>query len=115
MPEITNTQDIIDSRDIIARLEELGDVLRNSYEQEEYIQLKRLAKAGQEASEDWQYGATLICDLYFREYTKQLVLDIGDLPRDIPSYIVIDWGATADNIRQDYTEVDFDGETYLVR
>jgi hypothetical protein len=41
--------------------------------------------------------------------------DVGDLPRGIPSYIVIDWAATADNLKVDYTEVDFDGVTYLVR
>ncbi len=45
----------------------------------------------------------------------EMLSDIGDLPRDIPHYIVIDEDATARNIQQDYTSVDFDGATYWVR
>jgi hypothetical protein len=33
----------------------------------------------------------------------------------LPDWIVIDWDATADNLKVDYTEVEFDGVTYLVR
>jgi hypothetical protein len=40
---------------------------------------------------------------------------IGDMPKEIPSYIVIDWDATAENIQADYTSVDFDGVTYWIR
>jgi hypothetical protein len=41
--------------------------------------------------------------------------DCGESPRDLPFYIVIDWEETADNLRVDYTEVDFEGTTYLFR
>jgi hypothetical protein len=41
--------------------------------------------------------------------------DCGEIPRDLPHYIAIDWEATAQNIRVDYTEIDFDGQAYLVR
>lgn len=57
----------------------------------------------------------LIHEDYFKTYAQELVQDIGDLPNGIPSYIEIDWEATADNIRQDYTSVEFDGVTYYVR
>lgn len=64
---------------------------------------------------DWRYGEALIREDYFVEYCQELVSDIGDLPRGIPNYLVIDWDKTADNLKVDYTEVDFDGTTYLVR
>ena len=62
---------------------------------------------------DW-YPITLIREDYFAEYARDLVDDCGDLPA-IPSYVVIDWEATADNLRVDYSEVDVDGISYLYR
>lgn len=46
---------------------------------------------------------------------QELLEDIGDIPRDMPHYLVIDWEATARNIAVDYTQVDFDGVTYYIR
>lgn len=63
---------------------------------------------------DW-YPVTLIPEEDFVDYVEELVSDIGDLPREIPSYIVIDWQRTADNVRYDYDEVDYQGNTYYFR
>ena len=41
-----------------------------------------------------------------QDFAWQLAEDVGDIPRDLPSYIVIDWEATARNIMFDYFEVD---------
>lgn len=37
------------------------------------------------------------------EFTEQLLNDCGDI-RNLPSYVIIDWDATARGIMQDYTE-----------
>lgn len=122
--EITSNDDLIDSRDVIARIEELEADLEGfedksgcEYDdlQSELDNLKALASEAEDYAPDWQYGATLIRESYFTEYCRDLVQDIGDLPNGIPHYIEIDWQATARNIRVDYTEVTFDGVTYLVR
>ena len=81
-------------------------------------ELKALLALQDEAegyADDWRHGATLIQEDYFPEYCQELLADIGDLPRNLPDYLVIDWDATADNLRADYTSVDFDGTTYLIR
>lgn len=114
----TNTDDTIDSRDIIARIEELEEAAMGQVEPEggeEYAMLVAFAKEASDYAEDWQYGATLVHESYFEKYCEEMVKDCGDLPQDIPWYIVIDWEATANNMRQDYTEVELDGETYLIR
>jgi len=153
----SNSDDMIDSRDVIARIEELeseraalvdakdeaiADVGDNSNIEidtgevetsadvvsaladlaewdddngDELKALKALADEGENSAADWPYGATLVRESYFTDYCEELVSDIGDMPREIPGYIVIDWEATANNIRADYSEVDFDGVTYLVR
>jgi hypothetical protein len=41
------------------------------------------------------------------EFAENLLMDLGDIPRDFPHYIVIDWDSTAENIMQDY--VGYDG------
>ena len=146
---VSNSDHVIDSRDVIARVEELqskhdaveeakaerADMNNASAEelaeadeaiedaeadfdedeQAELATLKSLAEEAEGYSSDWSYGSTLIRESYFAEYCQEMLEDIGDLPKDLPSYIAIDWDATADNLRVDYTEVEFDGVTYLIR
>jgi len=77
--------------------------------------LRALADEAEGYADDWKHGATLIRETYFEEYCEDYISDIGDLPKEIPNYIVIDWAATASNLRVDYSEVDYDGVSYLVR
>jgi len=110
----TNHDDVIDSRSILARIEEL-ESSKDDDDKEELTILRALAEEAENYSEDWKYGETLIRGSYFEQYCKELCTDIGDLPKDLPSYIVIDWDATANNIRADYAEVYFGDVLYLVR
>ena len=89
---ISNSDDLIDSRDIIERIKELR-VSNNKEDREERKILIALAEEC-EQSEDWPDGATLIRDSYWEDYAQQLAEEIGDLPSDLPSYIEnnIDWG-----------------------
>lgn len=77
-------------------------------------ELDELENLESEISE-WAYGATLIDESDFVEYCQELLEDIGDIPRDMPGYIVIDWDATADNLKADYITVTYQGTDYLVR
>ena len=127
MVNLDLTDDMIDVRDIIARIAELENLIEgegcddtcDDYNEE----LKALMALMQELNgmggdEQWQgdwYPLALIRDSYFAEYTRQLLEDCGDLPRDLPHYIEIDWEATARNIRVDYSPVEINGATYWTR
>lgn len=141
--DISNTEDILDSRDIFARIEELEAEKESMLEgvpaseygnpdnekwiawedSDEYNELKNLSDfmeewKGNGGDEQWRgdwYPVTIIRDSYWVEYVEELLQDIGDLPKEIPHYIVIDWERTADNIQQDYTSAEFDGVTYWAR
>ncbi len=151
MTTISNTDDVIDSRDVIERIEELEaerEALVESVEEYDTAEdqgldpkhtedgkaiaiaalaewddenkaeleaLKAFAEEAEGYAPDWRYGAALVRDSYFEDYARELLEDIGDIPRDLPHYIEIDWEATARNIRMDYTSVEFDGVTYWVR
>jgi hypothetical protein len=81
----------------------------------EFDTLRSINEEGQNVAADWSHGATLIRDDYFTDYARELVSDIGGMPREIPDYIVIDWEATADNLKADYTTVTIEGTDYYVR
>lgn len=125
--KIDLTADILDIRDIIERYEYLEDsVLSVSAEEadceelEEALILGKLLDdlKGYGGDEQWRgewYPVTLIRDSYTAEYTEDLIKDCCDLPRDIPSYIAIDWEQTWESIRVDYSDVEIDGVTYWYR
>jgi hypothetical protein len=60
--------------------------------------------------------AALIRDSYFEDYARQLAEDIGaiDSKASWPNNH-IDWEDATDALKQDYTEVDFDGVSYWIR
>ena len=153
--EITNTMDTIDSRDIIARVEELEELRDERIEElkrfiedpdegggrsyleeykdelaglEEYEESKfemdemkelRLLRAlveDAEQSPDWKYGETLINEAYFEKHAKDFAEDIGATDKNYrwPCNHIV-WGAAAEELKNDYFEVDFDGVTFLIR
>ncbi|MCK9521149.1 MAG: hypothetical protein M0R74_19320 [Dehalococcoidia bacterium] len=67
-------------------------------------------------SREWAYGLTLINESYFQEYAQQLADDIGAVNKDMSwPYTCIDWDQAAEELKQDYSSVDFEGETYYYR
>lgn len=41
-----------------------------------------------------------------KEFVQELVEDCGDIPKDLPAYIHIDWEGTARDVMMDYSEQD---------
>lgn len=64
---------------------------------------------------EFGYGEQLIDVDDFTEYTEELCTDLGYISKDFPSWIEIDWEATAKNVESDYTEFTYQGTQYLVR
>jgi hypothetical protein len=128
-----NDQDIIDSRDIIDRIEELEDQLEGLGsegdcekqglldEWQELKALKKLADQGQSESSDWIHGETLIRRSYFVDYISEQIHDCYEMPKEMTSgawpycHISIDYEAAANDAEQDYASVYFDGVEYLIR
>lgn len=121
---IDNSLDVIDSRDVIARIEELESELcpsdesdgTDNAEREELATLVALADEASGYAADWQYGETLIRDSYFEDYAQELAEDIGAIDSNAtwPNNC-IDWERATRELQMDYTAVDFDGVTYWIR
>lgn len=130
MTDPTNTADIIDSRDVIARIDELegecddlypdgwdDDTEESEDDMGELSELRILLSLQDEAGGgDWSYGEALIRDTYFKDYARQLAEDIGALENtDAWPGRCIDWDQAAEELQQDYTSVDYDGVEYWIR
>lgn len=73
---------------------------------------------GQGGDEQWRgawYPVTLVPEDEFEDYMDEFLEDCGDIPKfeNIPEYINIT--VDYDMLRSDYTEVEFEGTTYLFR
>ena len=116
---ISNQDDVIDSRDVIARIEELEtdvEELEAIGGREELIALKALAAEGADYTPNWAHGEALIRDTYFKEYAQELADDIGAINSDESwPNDCIDWERAARELQMDYTSIDFDGVDYWVR
>lgn len=135
MVDISNRDDVIDSRDVIARIEELREEIAeiegedfdaakvggqddpvSSELRDELAALEALADEASNYAEDWPHGETLIRDSYFVQYAQELADDIGAIDRNAKWPLsCIDWDKAADELKVDYTEVDYDGVSYWIR
>jgi hypothetical protein len=136
MSDITNAADVIDVRDIIARVEELeaeGAALDEPETQAEHAAWDA-SEAGEElgllsalleelkgngGDEQWRgdwYPITLVRDSYFERYAQELADDIGAIDSNAswPNNC-IDWERAARELQMDYTSAEYDGVTYLYR
>lgn len=132
--DINSYMDIIDSRDIVERIEELEseiedteDELSESDEPEtetvDYLiklkeELTVLQNTVDQADDMGSFndGEALIRDSYFVEYAQELAEDIGAMPNDSqwPAYC-IDWEYAARELQYDYTDIYFDDVLYWIR
>lgn len=126
---VDNSDDILDSRDVIARIAHLAQLEQpgpvdlgdedNDIDQDtlfyELRDLRALSAEG-ESLADWEHGVTLVRDSYFEEYARDLAADLGGIhERNQWPATCIDWERAATELQQDYTPIDFDGVTYWGR
>ena len=140
---ISNSDDVIDSRKVIERIEELraerdeliearSEVTHDDPEaynkavtelanwnqdySDELTALEALAVEASDYAPDWEYGEALIRDSHFEEFAQELADDIGAVATDaVWPYTCIDWTQAARELQMDYTQVDFDGVAYWIR
>ena len=117
---ISKYEAVIDSRDVIERLAELKDGrdagVLDADEQAELIALEALVEECEGYVEDWQFGAQLIRDSYFKKYAMELADEIGAIGDNATwPQTCIDWDQAARELQMEYTAVSFDGIDYWVR
>jgi hypothetical protein len=116
---ISEYDDIIDSRRVLSVIEELRakkEAYPKSFKgDEELTALETLSSEAEEFCEDWRDGAILIRNTHFTEYVRDLLHECGDIPKELPHYVRIDWEATAREMMADYTKIYFGDSVYWGR
>ena len=130
--------DVLDSRDIIDRLEEVTNELDEIEEycddndirydehddynsiHDEFRELEEVRAECQHIG-DWEHGTTLINERYFTDYIKEMVEDCYEVPDHMMtgewpwSHMEMDWDSAAEEAKMDYSSVDIAGTTFYVR
>ena len=119
--------DMIDVRDIIARVEAIesegDDAHLQATDPETLGEVRTLrmilddleGNGGDEQFRGEWYPVTLIAEHYFTAYARGLLEDCDVIPADLPAYVHIDWQRTARDIAVDYSTVTIQGREYLYR
>jgi len=80
--------------------------------------LKALDELLDEVGREARYGVMLIREDGFEEYAREVASEFAhgyeNVSEDWP-FCHIDWEAAAEALKQDYTEIEFDGDTWLYR
>lgn len=139
--EISNYDDIIDVRDVIARVEELREerdtfvvgspdgneaeapeqwAAENPEDAAELETLEDLLASlcGKGGDEQWEgdwYPVIMVRDSYFEDYAQDLAEDCGFTSGNEWPARCIDWGQAALELQMDYSFVEFNGVTYWYR
>lgn len=117
---ISEYSDVIDSREIIDRIDELDlmaeDGELSADEAEELAELRALAQECEGYASDWHYGEALINDSHFVDYAREMAEDCGMINSDAAWPMRhIDWDAAADELKGDYMSIEFRGVTFWIR
>lgn len=75
------------------------------FDAEEFCTIEDLAREEPTGIPEWE----------FEDYCQDLAEDCGYVDNDSPLRYYVDWEKWARDCKVDYTEVTFDGSTYLVR
>jgi hypothetical protein len=82
----------IGKEDLKELIERFGAALVNQYREDGY------SLSDMEEAYQGEYSSDA-------DFVQQLCEDIGDIPKDMPSYIHIDWDRTARDVMMDYHEI----------
>lgn len=86
-----------------------------SYWEDEYQQIDDIDEVENAVGSEFEYGCVLIEEDDFEDYVKDMLIDCGYIPKDFQNWIEIDWSATAENVKHDYSELEYKGDTYYFR
>ena len=106
---------VLDSRDLE---EELNDK-RTDSDRIKAIKKLKYEIINERLASDWEYGIIFIHEDDYTDYCEELAYDCGyleNLKREQnPLSFCVDWDKWASYLRHDYSEIEFENETYLYR
>lgn len=92
------------------------DSAKEDFGDDEQTELAELDDLESEIGLGWRDGESMIPESEFEDYARELAVDIGAIDKNASwPCNCIDWEEAADQLKQDYTSVSYQGEDYYVR
>lgn len=107
----------LDTQDLAREADDLRGLVDDSTPimPDEVRFVEEVERLEREIGEEFAVGALMIPEVEFEEYAREFAEDIGAIKGSGWPLTWIDWKRAAQELRMDYTEVEFEGTTYLVR
>ena len=117
MSDIFDSRDLLDELKTLKKEKELNKKLNIDVIDHEEERIKEIEELIEEVGEDnFEMGVAFIRENYWVQYCEDLAYDCGYLDRqENPLHYHIDWQGWADAVEMDYSQIDFDGDTYYWR
>ena len=91
----------------------------SEFDKDELETFRSVVEEGESITSEWSYGEQLIHENFFEEYAEELFRDTSCLPREVDlnswPFSSIDWKRASEELAQDYSTIEVEGETYYVR
>ena len=107
----------LNTRELDSELDELQSRFdEEGLEEDETDRLNALVALRDEIGSEWRHGVTLIPEDEFEDYAREFAEDcfVGGGDKN-PLLNYVDWSKWADDVKMDYSSVDFDGNEYWYR
>ena len=87
------------------------------YFEDELKEIEEIDDVENELGSEFEYGVTLVDVDDFEDYCEELIEEFGYIHKDTPQLIKnnIDYKGIAEDMKYDYTEVEYQGNNYLGR
>lgn len=110
-----NNETLSDLKDVVSESEGNLESAEADFGDDEKTELEELETLKNEIS-DFKHGETMIPENDFEDYARELAEDIGAISgnEEWPCNC-IDWERAARELAMDYSTVEYQGDTYLVR
>jgi hypothetical protein len=109
-----------DAENEVGEAQEALDQFNQSFDKDELDTLTQVISEGED-SPDWNHGETLIHEIHFSDYIKDIIDDCYEMPKEFESgkwpwnHMEMDWDGAAEEAKSDYYTIEVDGHSYYIR
>ena len=110
------SEEVADAESAVSDAQTNLDDAKIQFGEDEQTELAELDELESEVGREWKHGEQLIPEDYFENHARELAVDLGSIPDDAKwPCTCIDWEQAAEELKQDYSQADYQGTTYLFR
>lgn len=112
------SEEVADAESAVSDAQTNLDDAKIQFGEDEQTELAELDELESEVGMEWRHGEQLIPEDDFEEYARDLADELGYMDNKAASswpFTCIDWEKAAEELKQDYSQADYQGTTYLFR